>query len=219
MQALTNDYKRNYLGIVIFGVGDEPHKRRISDHNEDDTEGSKSAQSDSDNTPEHRAIDVMLGPAFSREQARVSLREVLDDPKNRERLWYVNFENTQWSMPLWTPHDNSDDPHPDHIHYSGLASKDDDRAPWLGVRAMRTATLYRHSGTGACLLRDGGYNYGIATMPELQAIQRLIKTAGGDTTVRDVTAEDWAVLLKTGATVTVDLTELAAAIVGHFTRK
>jgi len=133
MQALTSDYRRNYPGIVIFGVGDDAHKLRFSDHNEDDTEGSKAAQSDADDTPEHRAIDVMLGPAFSREQARVSLREVLDDPKNRERLAYVNFENTQWSRPLWTPHNNSDDPHPDHIHYSGLASKDDDRAPWLGV--------------------------------------------------------------------------------------
>jgi len=134
MQALTNDYKIRYPGIVIGGVGDDAHKLHASDHNEDDTAGSLAAQSDADTTPEHRAIDVMLGPVFSRIQALATISEVLADPVDRARLRYVNFENTQWHMSTgFQPRDNSGDPHPTHIHFSGLASKDADATPWLGV--------------------------------------------------------------------------------------
>ena len=64
---------------------------------------------------------------------------------------------------------------------------------------MKTATLYRLMTTGACLLREGGRNYGIATTDELAAIQRLVKAAGGDSNLHNTNVEDWAVLLKTGA--------------------
>jgi len=137
MQALTNDYRVRYPGIVIFGVSDEPHKLRLSDHNEDDTEGSLAAQSDPDTTPEHRAIDVMLGPVFNRIQALASISEILAIPRNRLRLRYINFETTQWHMSTgFQPRPNGNDPHPTHIHFSGLASMDDDVTPWLGVTML-----------------------------------------------------------------------------------
>ena len=230
MQALTDDYRRNYPGVVIFGVGDDAHKLRLSDHNEDDTTGSRAAQSDPDTTPEHRAIDVMLGPALNRTQALASIDEILANPRNRLRLRYINFENTQWHVGNdFEPEDNSNDPHPTHVHHSGLASMDDDATPWLGVNRMRTATLYRLNTTGACLLRDGAINYGIPTEAELASIQRLIKAAGGDSALRNVGPEDWAVLLKTGADgFTIEITQeqlnaavadnvpaLAVAIMGH----
>lgn len=222
MQALANDFFRIYPGIVIYGVGDEAHKLRPSDHNVDDTPGSKPAQEDDDDIPEYRAIDVMLGRAFTRSQALAVIAEILADPENRARLRYINFLTMQWHMRNnFEQRPNTSDPHPTHIHFSGLASKDEIATRWLGVKTMRTASLYRHAVTGACVLREGGYNYGIATVPELQAIQRLVKAAGGDATLHDVSKEDWAVLQKTGATptVTVNLAELAAAIIGHLTPK
>jgi len=140
MQALTNDYKVRYPGIVIGGVGDDTHKLHPSDHNEDDTAGSLAAQSDPDTTPEHRAIDVMLGPAFNRTQALVTISEILADPVDRARLRYINFENTQWHMSTgFQPRPNDDDPHPTHIHFSGLASKDADATPWLGADMFEQA--------------------------------------------------------------------------------
>src|SRR5688572_16537806 len=131
MQSLTSDYKARYPGIVIGGIGDDAHKLRPSDHNEDDTAGSRAAQSDADSIAEHRAIDVMLGSVFDRVQALATIHEVLADPKNRARLRYINFENTQWHVSNnFEPRPNGD-PHPTHIHYSGLAATDADSSPWL----------------------------------------------------------------------------------------
>ena len=132
MQSLTNDIKARHPGVTIYGIGDAAHKTRASDHNEDDTAGSKPAQSDADSVPEHRAIDIMLGPELSRNELLLIIDEILADPHDRDRLVYINFENTQWSASSdWTPHDNSDDPHPTHAHVSGKASKDEDGSPWL----------------------------------------------------------------------------------------
>lgn len=132
MQALTNDIKEENPGVVIYGKGDLSHQLRISDHNEDDTPGSKAAQSDSDNVPEHRAIDVMLGPAMSRTQMYIIINRILAKPVLRKRLKYINFENWQWSASNgWQRRDNSDDPHPDHGHFSGLASDDENASPWF----------------------------------------------------------------------------------------
>lgn len=132
LQALTTAIKARHPGVIIGGIGDAAHKLRASDHNEDDTAGSRAAQSDPDSNPEHRAIDVMLGPAFSRADALMLIADLLADPAARDRLRYINFERTQWSRSNnWAPVGNSDDPHDNHIHISGLASKDEDTGAWL----------------------------------------------------------------------------------------
>lgn len=133
MQSLTKDYKVRYPGIVIYGIGNEEHQDHPSDHNEDDTEGSRPAQQDADSKAEHRAIDVMLGPAFNRDQAIATINEILANPHNRKKLRYINFETTQWHYTTnFQPMPNPTDPHPTHIHYSQQAAYDDDTTPWLG---------------------------------------------------------------------------------------
>lgn len=131
MQSLTNDIEGRYPGVTIWGKGDQAHQDHPSDHNEDDTPGSKPAQSDSDTKPEHRAIDVNIdGVAFTHADAQVVIDEVISRPENRERLTYINYKNEQWNeREGW--HDNSDDPHPTHIHFSSKASSDEDGRPWL----------------------------------------------------------------------------------------
>lgn len=131
MQVLTNQVKEKRPGVVIYGIGDDDHKKRRSGHNEDDTTGVLAEDQDVDNIKEHRAIDVMLGPAFSRSDGHYFVADLVNDPANRKRLLYVNFENTQWSRSNgWVPIDNSDDPHPDHVHASGEADADEDTSPW-----------------------------------------------------------------------------------------
>lgn len=134
MQSLTNDYKAAFPGVTVWGKGDLAHQDHPSDHNEDDTAGSKPAQTDADTTAEHRAIDIPLGPAFNREQALATINKILANPLNRKRLRYINFENTQWHRNNnFEPHDNSDDPHPTHVHHSGQAEYDEDGSPWFGA--------------------------------------------------------------------------------------
>ena len=155
MQSLTNDIKARHPGVVIYGISDDAHKTRASDHNEDDTAGSKAAQSDADNVPEHRAIDVMEGPELSRDQLKAIIDEVLADPHDRDRLIYINFENTQWSASSgWTPHDNSDDPHPTHGHFSGKASKDEDGSPWLSGGGGEMEARKGDSGDNTLILQQ-----------------------------------------------------------------
>lgn len=141
MQALTDDTKRRHPGVVIYGVGDDAHKLRYSDHNEDDTEGSKAPQSDADNVPEHRAIDVMLGPAFSKAQAYAYINDLLADPAALKRLKYIIFDGNIWSRSNgWKRVDFDGDPHTDHVHLSGDAADDENAAPWPAVYGGDMAT-------------------------------------------------------------------------------
>jgi len=83
MQSLTNDILTRHPGATIWGIGDDAHKTHSSDHNEDDTAGSKAAQSDSDSTAEHRAIDVKVNSAFPRSVVRPLIAEILSNQRNK----------------------------------------------------------------------------------------------------------------------------------------
>jgi len=131
MQVLTDQIKAKRPGVIIYGIGDDAHKLRISGHNEDDTVGVRAEDQDADTTPEHRAIDVMLGSIFTRTDGHSLVSDLVSHKENTDRLIYINFENTQWSRSTgWTPHDNSDDPHPGHVHISGEADADENVNPW-----------------------------------------------------------------------------------------
>jgi hypothetical protein len=132
MQKLTGQVKGWRPGVVIYGVGDEAHKLSPSDHNEDDTPGSKAEQEDADNIPEHRAIDVMLGPAFSKADGDQLVSWLVTRPANRARLKYVIWYGgiwrraTGWVREVYT----GSDKHMNHPHVSGLAADDENTRDW-----------------------------------------------------------------------------------------
>ena len=133
LQTLTDQLKVKYKGVTIYGVGDDAHKTRISDHNEDDTAGVRAEQQDADNVPEHRAIDVMIGAAFDRQDAQEVFDELTTNPNNQRRLTYVIYNgkiakaSARWIV---QPYDG-EDPHTGHVHVSGLASQDENTAPFV----------------------------------------------------------------------------------------
>lgn len=134
MQALTDAIKRRHPGVIIYGIGDDAHALRVSDHNEDDTPGVLAAQQDADSNPEHRAIDVMLGAAFTKSQAYQLIDDLLADPTARARLRYIIFDGWIWSRSNgWTRHEFEGDPHRDHPHISGWAADDENAAAWPAV--------------------------------------------------------------------------------------
>ncbi len=131
MQVLTGQIKARYPGVVIYGIGDTAHKRARSGHNEDDTPGSLSEDEDADNRPEHRAIDVMIGPKFTKANAWVLVTALVTHPANRARLLYVIFDGWIWSRSRgWAKRPHGGDPHRDHPHVSGEADNDEDTTPW-----------------------------------------------------------------------------------------
>ena len=132
MQVLTDEVKALHPGVVVYGIGDKAHQLETSDHNEDDTPGSNPEQTDADNIPEHRAIDVMIGPNFTKLDAEHFVASLVFSEKNRPRLRYVI-----WNGCIWSSRNNfkestytGKNKHTDHVHVSGLAADDDNEASW-----------------------------------------------------------------------------------------
>lgn len=138
MQVLTDQLKARYPGVVIYGIGDAAHKLQYSDHNEDDTPGSLAEQSDADDIPEHRAIDQMLSGQFTKDEADAIVARALADKEALARLHYIIWNHHIWrANGGWAQEDYvGDNPHTDHVHWSGLASDDENTASWGFVMSV-----------------------------------------------------------------------------------
>lgn len=130
-------------------IGDAAHASRSSNHNRDDTSGSSTPQSDSDSSPDIRAIDVdKSGPwvnGFSM-QAGVDLivSRCRSGAENRlveiiynKHAWYAS---NGWARVNYT----GNNAHTEHAHFGAKADTgklENDRRPWGLVEewAMPTA--------------------------------------------------------------------------------
>jgi len=132
MQALTNDLKNRYPGIIIYGIGDASHRLETSDHNEDDTAGVRTDQTDADTVPEHRAIDAMLSGTFTHDEADHLVAKMVSDPATRDRLYYVIWNHHIWRRKgNWVQESyTGSNPHTDHVHVDGYAPNDEDSSGW-----------------------------------------------------------------------------------------
>lgn len=129
-QALTDSIRRVWPNATVWGKGDADHQESASDHNEDDTPGSKPEQTDADNLPEHRAVDVPRLGGITMTDLREMRRRLTDRPANRARLRYVILEQTIWRKRNgWKPEDYSGDFH-DHLHASVDVADDDNASPY-----------------------------------------------------------------------------------------
>lgn len=130
MTALTVDIQREWPGATVWGKGDLAHQASPSDHNEDDTPGSRPEQTDADNVPEHRALDIpMLGP-ITMATLRVLRDRLISRPANRVRLRYVILEQTIWRKRNgWVPEVYDGEYH-DHLHVSQDVADDENGAGW-----------------------------------------------------------------------------------------
>lgn len=132
MQVLTDNVLAVRSKTVIYGIGDKDHQQSTSGHNEDDTAGVKAEDQDADSTPEHRALDFMIGPDFTVDHGWALVKDLTSQIANQKRLIYVNYMYQQWHRKNnWLPVDNSDDPHTDHVHASGEADADENVSPWI----------------------------------------------------------------------------------------
>lgn len=161
MQALTDNIEGEFPGVVIYGIGDRAHAATSSDHNEDDTPGVQAEQSDSDSDREHRAIDVMIGPKFSKQAADQLVALLLANPAALARLAYIIWNGHIWSRRSgWVRREyTGSNKHTDHVHISGLAADDENGAGWPAVkganvpfseedRAVLRAATWQYNGGG-----------------------------------------------------------------------
>lgn len=231
MQVLTDQIKAKHPGVVIYGIGDEAHKLSRSGHNEDDTPGSLPEDEDADTKREHRAIDVMLGPAFTRADANRLVTALVSVPANQRRLIYVIFDGYKWRRANgWRREVQTGDPHRDHPHISGEADDDENTANWvLDITATPTPqeedmlpVLIKLEGDPTVRLVTIGVGHiPVADSADLQRWQKFLSDNGGSATVwpwssawrpqcgPDLTAQ------PASAEVSVDAAEVAAALAGN----
>ncbi len=131
LEVLTGDVQARYgPGVTVWGKGDLAHQKSTSDHNEDDTPGSKSEQQDADNIPEHRGLDIpYLGP-FSEADADDLRVKLITRPANQVRLRYVIQRQTIWRKKGdWKPERYNGEYH-GHLHISSDVADDNNRKHW-----------------------------------------------------------------------------------------
>lgn len=171
MQALTAQLYGKYRGVTIYGKGDAAHAAGVSGHNEDDTPGVKAELQDADTKKEHRAIDVMIGSAFTKAQADSLVAALLADPNARARLYYIIWNGHIWSRSHgWAKRKyNGKDQHTNHVHLSGWAADDDNTAAWPAVGSGGVVPMWcKHGDEGENVrrlqlrLRNLGYDLGKA---------------------------------------------------------
>jgi len=130
MTALTNEIHRWWPGATVWGKGDLAHQQSPSDHNEDDTPGSKPEQTDADSVPEHRGLDVPTEGPMSMSTLDTIRQRLIGRPANARRLRYVILRQIIWRKKAgWVPEVYRGEYH-DHLHVSGDVADDENGAPY-----------------------------------------------------------------------------------------
>lgn len=124
-------------------IGDYAHQQGTSGHNPDDTAGSKSEYSDSDNIPEVRAldVDVDLNNGLTMETC---VQHILKSPNDLKRLKYIIYNRRIWTKSSgWrqAPY-SGPNPHDHHAHYSGDPAYDNDTSPWSILDLLNGAAMF-----------------------------------------------------------------------------
>ena len=118
-------------------IGDAAHQERSSNHNPDDTAGSKTPQTDSDSKPDVRALDVTAAGGWPSPMTfDLAMNEIRKrhksgaDDRLVEIIWnrHIATPGTDWN---WIPY-NGSNAHTQHGHLgaSSNSSKESDTSPW-----------------------------------------------------------------------------------------
>lgn len=150
LTVLRGQLSARYPGVVIYTIGDEAHSSKVSDHNPD-PDGSVDA------------IDVMLGPKFSRADANNVVRALV---KSRDRrIKYIIWDRQIISAGdwVWRKYYGSN-PHTDHPHISRNDNHLRDLSLW-DITTERRIMQYTTFEASMPLLKQGdsdaeydGYN-------------------------------------------------------------
>lgn len=119
-------------------IGDQDHAERSSNHNKDDTSGSSTPQSDSDSSPDIRAIDVTSkGPWLNGMTMQAAVDLIVGRCRSgaENRLVEVIYNRHAWYKSNgWARIDyTGSNPHDKHAHFGAKADTgklENDTRPW-----------------------------------------------------------------------------------------
>jgi hypothetical protein len=119
-------------------IGDTAHQSRSSNHNRDDVSGSKTPQTDSDSSPDIRAIDVDdSGPWLNGFTMQKGVDHIVSRCRSgvEDRLVEIIYDRHAWYASNGWNRVNytGSNPHTEHAHFGAKADTgklEDDRSPW-----------------------------------------------------------------------------------------
>jgi hypothetical protein len=119
-------------------IGDTAHQSRSSNHNRDDVSGSKTPQTDSDSSPDIRAIDVDdSGPWLNGFTMQKGVDHIVSRCRSgaEKRLVEIIYDRHAWyASNGWSRIDyTGSNPHTEHAHFGAKADTgklENDRSPW-----------------------------------------------------------------------------------------
>lgn len=130
LDAFVRGVKGLWPKATVWTKGDAAHQESPSDHNNDDTPGSRPEQTDADSKPEVRAADVPTLGGVTMGTLDVLRERLTTRPANRARLRYVILRQTIWRKRNgWKAEEYSGEYH-GHLHASLDAADDDNGAAW-----------------------------------------------------------------------------------------
>lgn len=149
IDALYHDLKVTYgPGIIIGWIRTEPGEP--SGHYPDDTPGLPAELQDPDRDQEVRALDPMLGPSFTKEDADRLVTVLVNNASCQRRLYYVIWNGYIWSRTTgWKrrPYGGTDK-HRNHVHISGWWEDDENGAHWTLVLMLKPGGTMTDINTG-----------------------------------------------------------------------
>lgn len=130
LDAFVRGVKRLWPRATVWTKGDAAHQGSSSDHNNDDTAGSKPEQTDADSKPEVRAGDIpLLGGVTMGDLDELRVR-LTTRPANQRRLRYVILRQSIWRKRNGWKQEAYGGEYHNHLHASIDAADDDNGAAW-----------------------------------------------------------------------------------------
>lgn len=130
LAALVRGVRRLWPRATVWTKGDAAHQGSASDHNDDDTAGSKPEQTDADGKAERRAADIpLLGGVTMADLDELRVR-LTTRPANQARARYVILRQTIWRKRNGWKAEAYTGQYHNHLHASIDAADDDNGSEW-----------------------------------------------------------------------------------------
>lgn len=175
LAVLRSQLEALHPGIVIGTIGDAAHSSEESDHNPD-PDGSVDA------------VDPMIGPHYSTEQAQEEVDAIVSSRDNRIKylIWHKRIISSTVNPWVWREYTGTSDPHTSHWHLSVNDSHHSNLSKWKLSMTLKNHTLLTLDDYSVAELRQGDSDsdfngsYMVVRLQTLLTMKGHKLTADGD---------------------------------------